>query len=113
MLTEVINSPPSLWYSRKPVITLQPIPRLNNGTGQFEDSLDRHVNDVLESPSKLQRTMMGVWSFLKTRKACVVCNALILTIGSALGVRLVPMVQNAFNFIETSDIDRHLWIFGW
>ena len=34
---------------------------------QFEDALDRHVDDVLKSPSKWRRTLMGVWSFLKTR----------------------------------------------
>lgn len=35
----------------------------------FEDSLDRHVDDVLKRPSKLRRTLMGVWSFLKTRQS--------------------------------------------
>ena len=34
---------------------------------RLEDSLDRHVNDVLKRPSKFKRTMQGVWSFLKTR----------------------------------------------
>jgi hypothetical protein len=34
---------------------------------QFEDALDRHVDDVLKSPSKWRRMLMGVWSFLKTR----------------------------------------------
>lgn len=37
-------------------------------SGGFEDSLDRHVDDVLRRPTKLRRTLMGVWSFLKTRK---------------------------------------------
>jgi hypothetical protein len=49
------------------VVTLSSRPHLEDAT-EFEDSLDRHVNDVLESPSKLRRTMMGIWSFLKTRK---------------------------------------------
>lgn len=96
------------------MVALSSRPRQNDGMDQFEDSLDRHVNDVLESPSKLRRTMMGVWSFLKTRKTFfVVCNSQILTIESALGVRLVPSVQNTFNLIKDSDNYRDLWIFGW
>ena len=35
---------------------------------QFDDVLDRHVDDVLKRPSKLKRSMMGVGSFLRTRK---------------------------------------------
>lgn len=67
------SSPPSSWYSRKPVVVLPSTPRrtANDGaedTEQFEDSLDRHVDDVLKRPSKLRRTLKGVWSFLKTRK---------------------------------------------
>jgi hypothetical protein len=31
-----------------------------------DDALDRHVEDVLARPSKLKRTLRGVWSFLKT-----------------------------------------------
>jgi hypothetical protein len=34
---------------------------------EYEDSLDRHVEDVLNKPSKFRRTMKGVWAFLKTR----------------------------------------------
>jgi hypothetical protein len=65
-LTNAANSIviPSLYF-RKPVVTLSSR-HLNCGMDQFEHSLDHHVNDVLESPSKLRRTMIGVWSFLKT-----------------------------------------------
>lgn len=62
-------SPPSSFYSRKPVIVLPSIPFSDSEeSGRFEDSLDRHVDDVLRRPTKLRRTLMGVWSFLKTRK---------------------------------------------
>lgn len=37
----------------------------------YEHTLDRHVDDVLRRPSKLRRTMKGVWSFLKTREPLV------------------------------------------
>lgn len=68
--------PPLSWYSRKPVfiLTSPPTPKLDAEVGdhkddgkRFEDSLDRHVDDVLRRPSKFRRTMKGVWSFLKTR----------------------------------------------
>jgi hypothetical protein len=43
------------------------------GHAQFEfdgmdESLDRHVEDVLTGRSKVKRTLQGVWSFLKTRQ---------------------------------------------
>lgn len=65
------SSPPSSWYSRRPIVVLPTTPRRTDGaedTEEFEDSLDRHVDDVLKRPSKVRRTFMGVWSFLKTRK---------------------------------------------
>ncbi|KAJ3512536.1 hypothetical protein NLJ89_g3460 [Agrocybe chaxingu] len=71
-LTNAANSiviPPSSWYSRRPVVVLPTVPlRSDDGEDgeQFEDSLDRHVDDVLKRPSKVRRTLMGVWSFLKT-----------------------------------------------
>lgn len=34
---------------------------------RHDDALDRHVEDILARPSKLKRTLRGVWSFLKTR----------------------------------------------
>ncbi|TFL05874.1 hypothetical protein BDV98DRAFT_542085 [Pterulicium gracile] len=72
-LTNAANSiliPPLAFYSRKPVVTLFAPPpadmdseKYGNGAG---DSLDRHVDDVLKRPSKIRRTLRGVWSFLKT-----------------------------------------------
>ncbi|KAJ6539448.1 hypothetical protein B0H19DRAFT_1179153 [Mycena capillaripes] len=65
---------PPTWYSRKPVVTLsspstQDVsdPEQGERSGrEYEDSLDRHVEDVLNKPSKFKRTMKGVWAFLKT-----------------------------------------------
>jgi hypothetical protein len=39
------------------------------GEPHYENMLDRHVDDVLKRPSKLRRTMKGVWTFLKTRES--------------------------------------------
>ncbi|KAJ7129559.1 hypothetical protein C8R44DRAFT_872815 [Mycena epipterygia] len=75
-LTNAANAilfPPS-WYPRKPVVTLSSPSAVNvsdpeqaNHPGkEYEDSLDRHVEDVLNKPSKFKRTMKGVWAFLKT-----------------------------------------------
>jgi len=33
----------------------------------LEDSLDRHVEDVMKRRAMIKRTLKGVWSFLKTR----------------------------------------------
>ncbi|KNZ81532.1 hypothetical protein J132_00498 [Termitomyces sp. J132] len=69
--------PPNFWYCRRPVVEInyQPCPT-SEGTlesrggerpdKQLQDSLDRHVDDVLRNPSRFRRTMLGVWSFLKT-----------------------------------------------
>ena len=66
--------PPSSLYSRKPIVVLPTAPALPEDVEKgeiFDHSLDRHVNDVLKHPSKIRRTMMGIWSFLKTRKCGV------------------------------------------
>ncbi|KAF5333456.1 hypothetical protein D9611_002429 [Ephemerocybe angulata] len=71
-LTNAANSIllPPMGFSRKPVIILSSKPTRprqdEEKPQQFEDELDRHVDDVLQSPSKWRRTLMGVWSFLKT-----------------------------------------------
>ncbi|KAJ7283543.1 hypothetical protein C8J57DRAFT_1292856 [Mycena rebaudengoi] len=76
-LTNAANAilfPPLSWYSRKPVVMLSSPSVIDvsddeQGTHpekEFEDSLDRHVEDVLDKPSKFKRTMKGVWAFLKT-----------------------------------------------
>ncbi|KAJ7068376.1 hypothetical protein C8F01DRAFT_1117949 [Mycena amicta] len=62
---------PPTWYSRKPVVTLSGRSAPDSGDSEqpgkeYEDSLDRHVEDVLERPSKIRRTLKGVWAFLKT-----------------------------------------------
>ncbi|CAK5263045.1 unnamed protein product [Mycena citricolor] len=74
-LTNAANAilfPP--WHSHKPVVTLSS-PSISEVTDpedgqrpgkEYEDSLDRHVQDVLKKPSKFRRTMKGVLAFLKT-----------------------------------------------
>ncbi|KAF8195787.1 hypothetical protein K438DRAFT_1587011 [Mycena galopus ATCC 62051] len=61
---------PPTWYSHKPVVTLsgpQDLSDIEERPGkEYEDSLDRHIDDVLKKPSKFKRTMKGVWAFLKT-----------------------------------------------
>ncbi|KAG6856333.1 hypothetical protein H0H87_005451 [Tephrocybe sp. NHM501043] len=63
-----------MWYSRKPIVEINDPPTLDSNPElggrrekPLQDSLDRHVDDVLRRPSKFRRTMMGVWSFLKTQ----------------------------------------------
>ena len=69
--------PPSSLYSRKPIVVLPTAPARPEDVERGEppeDSLDRHVNDVLKNPSKIRRTLMGIWSFLKTRKyGAIIC----------------------------------------
>ncbi|KAH6915351.1 hypothetical protein BKA70DRAFT_575017 [Coprinopsis sp. MPI-PUGE-AT-0042] len=76
-LTNAANSillPPSNFYSRKPVIVLAHRKRKKTKKHSVDleklreeqDPLDEHVEDLLEFPSKIRRTFMGVWSFLKT-----------------------------------------------
>ncbi|KAJ7368404.1 hypothetical protein DFH08DRAFT_831328 [Mycena albidolilacea] len=65
---------PPTWYSRKPVVTLSSPETIDESDPErgarpgkeYEDSLDRHVDDLLNKPSKFKRTMKGVWAFLKT-----------------------------------------------
>ncbi|KAF8238778.1 hypothetical protein L208DRAFT_1240824 [Tricholoma matsutake] len=72
--------PPLSWYSRKPIVELTPIPSADPIDAEagiakdphYEHTLDRHVDDVLRRPSKLRRTMKGVWSFLKTREPLII-----------------------------------------
>ena len=55
------NSPPLSWYSRKPVVVLSDTPEEDREKGErvYEDSLDRHVNDVLKRPSKFKPLRIG------------------------------------------------------
>ncbi|KAF7301767.1 hypothetical protein MIND_00742300 [Mycena indigotica] len=62
---------PPTWYSIKPVVTLSSPPQgfesADRPGKEYEDSLDRHVEDLLKRPSKIRRTLKGVWAFVKTR----------------------------------------------
>ncbi|KAK7470537.1 hypothetical protein VKT23_001962 [Stygiomarasmius scandens] len=71
-LTNAANSiliPPLSWYSRKPVVMLSAPPHdrdAERAEPVLEDSLDRHVEDVMKRRAMIKRTLKGVWSFLKT-----------------------------------------------
>ncbi|KAJ7173013.1 hypothetical protein C8R43DRAFT_679060 [Mycena crocata] len=71
-LTNAANGilvPPLSWYPQKPVVTLSYPPKMAISDPERcpgEHSLDRHVEAVLNKPSKFRRTMKGVWAFLKT-----------------------------------------------
>ncbi|EFI27723.1 hypothetical protein CC1G_14646 [Coprinopsis cinerea okayama7 len=69
-LTNAANSiviPPTGLYSRRPVIVLSsPRRQGDKEKPDYDDPLDSHVDDVLKSPSRIRRTLLGVWSFLKT-----------------------------------------------
>ncbi|KAG6831128.1 hypothetical protein H0H92_012553 [Tricholoma furcatifolium] len=79
-LTNAANAlliPPNMWYSRKPVVQLsRPPSRISELGGQslkpLEDTLDRHVDDVLQRPSKLRRTMMAMGVIVAIYGFCVV-----------------------------------------
>lgn len=67
----------------------------DGGMDPLEDSLDRHVDDVLRRPSKLRRTMLGVWSFLKTRQSLVIFHVL------CTEATIVAMGVSSFPFFRT------------
>ncbi|KAF8974464.1 hypothetical protein BDZ97DRAFT_25191 [Flammula alnicola] len=100
-LTNAANSiviPPSSWYSRKPVVVLPEIPRRavdDENLDEFEDILDRHVDDVLKRPSKVRRTLMGVWSFLKTPMGIFtgIYGFLVVFWGAAIVIFLVKIIN--------------------
>ncbi|KAF9534219.1 hypothetical protein CPB83DRAFT_843880 [Crepidotus variabilis] len=100
-LTNAANAiviPPSSWYSRKPVLVLPTAPS-RKGTveegSMYEDSLDRHVDDVLNNPSKIRRTLMGVWSFLKTPMGAItgIYGFLIVFWGAAIVIFLARIIN--------------------
>ncbi|KAF9008972.1 hypothetical protein BDQ17DRAFT_1422154 [Cyathus striatus] len=101
-LTNAANSiliPPSTWYSRKPVVILSSPTRAvvdkETSPEEFEDSLDRHVDDVLKRPSKWRRTLMGVWAFLKTPMGIVagIYGFLVVFWGAAIVIFLVKIIN--------------------
>lgn len=104
-LTNAANSiliPPLSFYSRKPVVYLSSRDD-NEGdveTGQsqkrqYEDSVDRHVDDVLKRPSKFRRTMQGVWSFLKTPMGIIagIYGFLVVFWGAAIVIFLAKIIN--------------------
>ncbi|KAI0347243.1 hypothetical protein BDW22DRAFT_1322640 [Trametopsis cervina] len=77
-LTDAANAivfPPLSFYSRKPTIVLPEI-KMRSGDAEdgnmHEDSLDRHVEDILSRRDKWRRIMHGVWSFMKTPMGIIV-----------------------------------------
>ncbi|RDB22557.1 hypothetical protein Hypma_010075 [Hypsizygus marmoreus] len=106
-LTNAANTiliPPLSWYSRKPVVVLT-TPSERSLESHIElggrkekhlrDSLDRHVDDVLRRPSKFRRTMLGVWSFLKTPMGIItaIYGFLVVFWGAAIVLFLAKMIN--------------------
>ncbi|KAG1752692.1 uncharacterized protein EDB91DRAFT_1195701 [Suillus paluster] len=99
--------PRSDFYSRKPVIALfypsgrQPGQDLESaGHAEFEfdgmdDALDRHVKDVLTRRAKVERTLQGVWSFLKTPMGIItgIYGFLVVFWGAALVLFLLKWIN--------------------
>ncbi|KAF8913998.1 hypothetical protein CPB84DRAFT_1840763 [Gymnopilus junonius] len=100
-LTNAANAiliPPSAWYSRKPLVVLPSTPRRQTAGDDFpeyEDSLDRHVEDVLNRPSKVRRTIMGIWSFLKTPMGIItgIYGFLVVFWGAAIVIFLARIIN--------------------
>jgi len=97
--------PPLSFYSRKPVVVLSSPSRRKHkhdpekgeqeGLEDMEDSLDRHVEDVLTKRAKFRRIMQGVWSFLKTPMGMVtgIYGFLVVIWGTALVLILVKWIN--------------------
>ncbi|KAG1783240.1 hypothetical protein EV702DRAFT_1060773 [Suillus placidus] len=98
--------PPSSFYSRKPAMALfypggrQGRDLESTGHAQFEfdgmdESLDRHVEDVLTGRSKVKRTLQGVWSFLKTPMGIItgIYGFLVVFWGAALVLFLLRWIN--------------------
>lgn len=99
-LTNAANSiliPPLSWYSRKPVVILSAPKTDAEGVSPFEDELDRHVDDLLNNPSKLRirRILRGVWSFLKTPMGIVtgIYGFLVVFWGAAIVIFLAKIIN--------------------
>ncbi|KAF5344065.1 hypothetical protein D9758_008854 [Tetrapyrgos nigripes] len=98
-LTNAANSiliPPVSWYSRKPVVMLSPLPPTDAETASvLEDSLDRHVDDVMKRRARIQRTLRGVWSFLKTPLGVIaaIYGFLVVFWGAAIVIFLVKIIN--------------------
>ncbi|KAI3612115.1 integral membrane protein [Moniliophthora roreri] len=100
-LTNAANSilfPPLAFYSRKPVVMLSAPPQSAAGdeTGSMlEDSLDRHVEDVMRRRARLKRVLMGVWSFLKTPMGIItgIYGFLVVFWGAAIVLFLAKIIN--------------------
>ncbi|KAG2156153.1 hypothetical protein DEU56DRAFT_222498 [Suillus clintonianus] len=108
-LTNAANSiliPQTSFYSRKPVIALfypggrQGWDAESVGHAQFEfdgmdESLDRHIEDVLTGRAKVKRTLQGVWSFLKTPMGIItgIYGFLVVFWGAALVLFLLKWIN--------------------
>jgi len=115
-LTNAANTiliPNLSWYSRKPLVELSSIETSSsdieegvNRETQFDNPLDRHVDSVLRRPSKLRRTMRGVWSFLKTPMGIIaaIYGFLVVFWGAAIVLFLTKMI-NLHN-----DYRQGLWV---
>ncbi|KAH7929403.1 hypothetical protein BV22DRAFT_123832 [Leucogyrophana mollusca] len=99
--------PPLYFYSRKPVVMLSSPTRRQRARDiekgrqpdadfdDVDDSLDRHVEDVLTRRAKFKRTMQGVWSFLKTPMGVVtgIYGFLVVFWGAALVLFLLKWIN--------------------
>ncbi|KAF8826840.1 hypothetical protein HHX47_DHR5000618 [Lentinula edodes] len=106
-LTNAANSiliPPFSFHFRKPVVALSPPPfpsvesaraAEEQGRPVLEDSLDRHVDDVMRRRDKIRRTLKGVWSFLKTPLGIVtgIYGFLVVFWGAAIVVFLLKIIN--------------------
>ncbi|OJA13791.1 hypothetical protein AZE42_00522 [Rhizopogon vesiculosus] len=99
-------SPPSQFYSRKPVIVLSSPNRRQRGQdteagythSEFDDTddmLDRHVESVLTRKDRVKRTLQGVWSFLKTPTGIImgIYGFLVVFWGTALVLFLLKWIN--------------------
>ncbi|THV08448.1 hypothetical protein K435DRAFT_11158 [Dendrothele bispora CBS 962.96] len=100
-LTNAANSiliPPLSWYSRKPVVMLSAPPPSGDeecAESVLEDSLDRHVEDVMKRRAMIKRTLRGVWSFLKTPMGVItaIYGFLVVFWGAAIVIFLAKIIN--------------------
>lgn len=98
--------PPSSFYSRKPVIALfypsgrqgwdmESAGHARFGLDDMDESLDRHVENILTDRSKVKRTLQGVWSFLKTPMGIItgIYGFLVVFWGAALVLFLLRWIN--------------------
>lgn len=89
--------PPLAWYSRKPVVMLSDPPAATDveKDKMLEDSLDRHVDDVMKRQAKIRRSLMGVWSFLKTPMGIItgIYGFLVVFWGAAIVIFLAKIIN--------------------